>query len=338
MYYVRNSSNTLLNAISQNRSQSQFNQKTTKNLSINKKSKLHDKRENDPKPYFSNLDVDIKKISNGGSMEKNFARNYNKANNFLTKMTKIDGHSEELKNDNNWMKTAKNFSKSNEGLALINDNNDSKIAPHNLYLINDQIPQRNIHSSQGFSIKQETIDYERKLKTSHDNRGENMRKSRELKNKNYESDPFFIKKYDFADEKYNIQRETSLKSSKPNYYESNVFFSKDKSKVNDMISQKNSQFYGITNTSKSEWCPKNSKTNLLNHTSVPFSIFNANTKSFIKTKEEIFQENNGNPAHKQKSLCEFIDLTRVFCPNPNKDFLKAFQKSTSAFHKKSKIE
>ena len=51
-----------------------------------------------------------------------------------------------------------------------------------LYLINDQIPQRNIHSSQGFSIKQETIDYERKLKTSHDNRGENMRKSRELKN------------------------------------------------------------------------------------------------------------------------------------------------------------
>ena len=57
----------------------------------------------------------------------------------------------------------------------------------------------------------------------------------------------------------------------------------------------------------------------------------------MKTKEEIYQEHNGSPANRQKALCEYIDLNRVACPNPNKEYLKAFNASNTAFNKSSNI-
>jgi hypothetical protein len=57
----------------------------------------------------------------------------------------------------------------------------------------------------------------------------------------------------------------------------------------------------------------------------------------MKTKEEIYKEHNGSPANRQKSLCEFIDLARVFSPNENKEYMKALQKSNTAFNTNSNI-
>ena len=99
----------------------------------------------------------------------------------------------------------------------------------------------------------------------------------------------------------------------------------------------NTKFYGATNSSNSQWSPKNSKLNLVNHTSVPYSIFNVGVKSFTKTKEEISKEYEYSPARKQKSLGEFADLIRVFSPNPNKAYIAALERSSTAFHKKSNI-
>ena len=347
MYYVRNSTNTLIQAINQNRSNSQFNPKTSKNTTYLKKSKLSNKNESEKKPYFSNLDIDIKKLSNGLSMDQNYNRtNMTKTNNFLKTTTKVNSTIravDEQTNEKVNFQTTRNFFPSRETPLQLDENcNKTKKDSFRLNSTKNEALQRNLHSSQGFPIKEHSMNYERILKTSHANREENFKISRELKEKNKESDPFFLKKYDFAEEKYNKERENGLNAKKPNYYDSDVFFSKDfnanKDKSYDkfIISQQN-KFYGITNTSKSEWSPKNSKTNLLNHTSVPFSIFNANVKSFMKSKDEIMKEHNGSPANRQKSICEFIDLTRVFCPNPNKDYLNALQKSSSAFQRTSNI-
>jgi len=193
------------------------------------------------------------------------------------------------------------------------------------------------------TLKKENIEYERKLHTSHATRGENIRKVRQLKEKMQESDPFFMKRYDTSNEKFIKERENNLSSNKPNYYDSDIFnqkefdLSKDKSVDKHIFADTRRKIYGTFYPSNSEWSPKNSKINLMNHGSVPFSIFNPNMKSFVKTKDEISQDHNGSPANKQKALCEFIDLARVFAPNPNKEWLNSFQKSDQAFHKNSNI-
>jgi hypothetical protein len=64
MYYVRNSSNTLISGIIQNRSISQIDSKTKKNLIQSNKTKTQTNNQQSNKPYFSKLDIDIKKVSN----------------------------------------------------------------------------------------------------------------------------------------------------------------------------------------------------------------------------------------------------------------------------------
>ena len=353
MYYVRNSSNTIFNAISQNRSNSQFNNKTGKSITLLKKPKIPVKSEIEKMPYFSISDVDIKKISNGTSLEKQYVRTEKsiQKSNFSKTMTKFKEFpnpkdSVEITNNENniVLKTSVNFFKPKESKELpqLKDMNNNKNNLKN----EDNDGEKTVNKSygfNGFNMKQENIDYNRKLHTSNSNRIENVRISQQLKAKMIDSDPFFVKKQDSSNEKFLKIRENNLKAEKINYFESDVFNMKDfdikKEKSIDkyILTREKVKLYGSSNASKSEWCPKNINTNLLNHTSVPYSIFNSNNKSFVKTKQEIYVENNGSPANRQKSICEFIDLARVFCPNSNKEYLNALQKSSSAFHKTSDI-
>lgn len=345
MYYVRNSSNTLISGIIQNRSISQIDSKTKKNLIQSNKTKPQTNNQQPNKPYFSKLDIDVKKVSNGLSMGKQYLRTET-SNNTIKSLMKFRKKTEfQVSIDNNANKTSANFFKSNPNLTQIDEKESFQKIKNveNITNLQNKICERNVHTSQGFRIKQLSIEYMNQLQSNYCNRAENLKKSRELKEKMMISDPFFLKKPDFAEDKFRKERENCLNGTKTNYYNSDVFLSKPFDLVNDktidkfIIANHNQKFYSSSNKSRSEWSPQNSKTNLLNHTSVPYSIFNEGVKTFVKTKEEIFKERNDSPAKKQKSLGEFADLVRVYSPNPNKEYLSALEKSTTTFHRNSNI-
>jgi hypothetical protein len=344
MYYVRNTSNSLMFDNNQNRSSSQLNLKTSKKMYMpNKSSSRKNEYPNTHKPYFSKLDVDIKKISNGLCMKKQYLKTEN-----FDDLSKIDNKIrkeliEELPNEMKAVKTSSNFFKTSANLPQVDENKTTK---NNVYLNTEHhIPkERNIHTSQGFSLKNYNTHYVNELQANYHNRAENIKKCKELKEKMRESDPFFLKKKtDQIQDKYLKEKENYLNASKMNFYNSDIFQMKpfdlatDKTVDKFIIANSNIRFYGSSNPSKSEWSPKNSKLNLVNHTSVPYCIFNPGLKSFVKTKEEITKEYSNSPAKKQKSLGEFADLVRVFSPNPNKEYLSALQLSNNAFHKNSNI-
>ena len=82
---------------------------------------------------------------------------------------------------------------------------------------------------------------------------------------------------------------------------------------------------------------------LLNHVSTEYNIINPGNKGISNTKSKILIDcenkknpnfdsvNNFNPIYRQKSLSEFIDLTRNGAPNPGKDYLKSYNSSLDAF-------
>lgn len=345
MYYVRNTSNSLMIDNFQNRSTSQLNLKSTKNMYLPNKTYVQNNENNySKKPYFSKLDVDIKKISNGLSMKKQYLKTEN-----LDEMTKTenkirkDFDEEIIQNDKIAVKTSTNFFKSDSKLPQVDDNKTTQ-KTHILKTDNYNPKERNIHTSQGFNLKNYNIQYINQLQANFQNRADNVKKCKELKEKMRESDPFFLKKKtDQNQEKFIKQRENYLNDSKMNFYNSDIFQMKPFNLVTDktidkyIIANNNIRFYGSSNPSKSEWSPKNSKLNLVNHTSVPYSIFNPEVKSFVKTKEEIAREYSNSPAKKQKSLGEFADLVRVFSPNPNKEYLAALNTSNNVFYKNSNI-
>jgi hypothetical protein len=42
-----------------------------------------------------------------------------------------------------------------------------------------------------------------------------------------------------------------------------------------------------------------------------------------------------NPIHRQKMLCEYIDVTRVGCPNPLKEYRSVIKNYTNPFNRTS---
>ena len=334
MYYVRYPSNTLSNALSQNK---ETFKTTKKNPTLLKKSKMLTKKDTKDKKPFSMLDVDIKKVSNGTKMEKQYVREEkSKVNDTNHPFNKFN---ETFEKDNQAFKTSTGFYKTKEERLPHMQESEMKrgiTTPMNS-------SHQNIHSLQGNNIKEINEEYVRRIYTSHANRQESHRKAKDIKDKMRASDPFFQKGTDVSNEGFVKQRERNLVSSKPNYYRSDIFNSKefdlfkDKSIDKFIIANPIAKGFTSTSPSRSEWSPKNSKINLFNHTSVPYSVLNSNMKSFVKTKEEIYQDHNGSPANRQKALCEFIDLARVSTANPNKEYLNAFNSSSRAFHKSSNI-
>ena len=102
----------------------------------------------------------------------------------------------------------------------------------------------------------------------------------------------------------------------------------------------NSLKYTTARESNSEWDPKILKPNLMNHSSTQYNILNPSQKNNSKTKTEIKNEcNKINPnegyTNKQKSLCEFIDLSRVSAPNVNNNYIRIMKINPRACYKRN---
>ena len=113
-------------------------------------------------------------------------------------------------------------------------------------------------------------------------------------------------------------------------------------KLNGVEENKNKSTYSINNETILGWRLRNGLPSLYNYTSSKYHLLNRNIKNIGKTKESVYDEckklnYNFNPMHKQKSLCEFIDLSRVSAPNINNDYNKAISENPNVFKKKNEI-
>ena len=102
-----------------------------------------------------------------------------------------------------------------------------------------------------------------------------------------------------------------------------------------LLKNRNLKEYVPSQRSNSEWRSKKIDFNsYMNHHSCEYDIVKPEVERKIYTKNVIFLEANGkNPAKRQKGLSELIDLTRIGVPNPNREFVGAFQKNEKLFLK-----
>jgi len=86
--------------------------------------------------------------------------------------------------------------------------------------------------------------------------------------------------------------------------------------------------------SHSAWSPKKKAKSYMNYNSNDYDIINPFIKKKSYTRKQIDLEALGlDPIHRQKCITEFIDLTRNFVPNSNKDFVDAIHKDERIFAK-----
>ena len=173
---------------------------------------------------------------------------------------------------------------------------------------------------------------------------------KDIRDKSRQSDIFFRKPPSIIEDEFN-QKTLFYKD----HQNSDIFLEK-----NDMDSiLKNGETYlfkpnkieSYTNSreSNSKWMAKTNIPTLLNHVSTEYNIINPGNKGISNTKNKILIDcenkknpnfecvNNFNPIYRQKSLCEFIDITRNGAPNPGKDYLKAYNSSKDAFRLRSEV-
>jgi hypothetical protein len=153
----------------------------------------------------------------------------------------------------------------------------------------------------------------------------------DIKTKMQRSDVFFQKesKGDLMEVKGNNR-----------YKESDIFFQKNdensRAKTGEKYLFRSIQKpYNSISQSNSQWIDKNAYPNLLGHSSIGFHILNPSIKNITRTKQEILSETG--TVNKQKSLCEFIDLNRVSCANPNKEYQNAMNNTSRPFHKTANV-
>ena len=138
-----------------------------------------------------------------------------------------------------------------------------------------------------------------------------------------------------------------MKKNKKYYQNSDIFHLKNdienikKSGEKSYFKEYDNRFkYTSARESHSEWDPKILKPNLMNHSSTQYNILNPSQKNNSKTKNEIQNEcNKINPnegyTNKQKSLCEFIDLSRVSAPNVNYNYIRIMKINPRACYKRN---
>ena len=171
---------------------------------------------------------------------------------------------------------------------------------------------------------------------------------KEITKKSRESDIFFTKPPDLNENKF-IERAIKYKD----FQNSDVFLQKNdltsilKSGEEYLFKPKKAKIYSITQESNSKWEANTKIPTLLNHSSKEYNIVKPKLKGMDNTKENIITEcdnkrninivNDYNPIYRQKSLCEFIDITRVGGPNANKDYRKTFSQFPNCFQKRSDV-
>ena len=179
--------------------------------------------------------------------------------------------------------------------------------------------------------------------------------------RNYQSDIFFLKDKEKSNNEENKTENNNNKyinnkiKNKYKYLDSDIFnLRKDdkniiqKSGEQSFFRQlnkkenKNNISYNMNNETLLGWKLRPPLPSLYNYSSSKFHILNSNIKNICNTKDNVINESrkisdNYNPIHKQKSLCEFIDLSRVSAPNINKDYNKAVNDNPNIFKKKKEM-
>ena len=177
--------------------------------------------------------------------------------------------------------------------------------------------------------------------------------------KNYQSDIFFLKdkeKNNNEENKNENYKYMNNKNKKINKYLDSDIFNLRKGDKN--IIKKSGEYsyfrqlntnenlnhasYNMNNETLLGWKLRPPLPSLYNYSSSKYHLLNGNIKNICNTKENIINESrkisdNYNPIHKQKSLCEFIDLSRVSAPNINKDYNKAVNDNPNIFKKKKEM-
>ena len=184
-------------------------------------------------------------------------------------------------------------------------------------------------------------------KTERPNEAILIRKQNKLNS--YKSDIFFTKENNKTDQE---KRHTLCKNQSCKFKESDIFNLKnvdeniiqksgEKSYFRELKYGKNVKNLDMNKESKAKaWGMRDSLPSFLNHESTKYNLLNCDIKNNSKTKEQIISDgkkisNDFNPVGKKKSLCEFIDLSRVSAPNINEDFNKAFTQNPNMFKKQN---
>ena len=171
--------------------------------------------------------------------------------------------------------------------------------------------------------------------------------------KHYQSDIFFTKEKEI--DKEENKNENNFKNNIIKFTESDIFNLKKtegiikKSGEHSYFKNSNKEnntnktiSYNMNNETLLGWKLRSPLPSLYNHTSTKYHLLNRNIKNIGNTKQEVLNEckktsENFNPSHKQKSLCEFIDLCRVTAPKINNDYNKALTENPNVFKKTNEI-
>ena len=173
------------------------------------------------------------------------------------------------------------------------------------------------------------------------------------KMKQLQSDIFFMKDKDIKKEEN--KKQTIAKQNLYKFTDSDIFNLKNNDPIiieksgersffrnlKNNVENNNNIAYNMNNETKLGWKLRNPLPSLYNYTSTQYHLLNRNIKNIGKTKESVFNEckklpeSNFNPIHKQKSLCEFIDLCRVSAPKINNDYNKAINLNPNIFRRKN---
>lgn len=189
------------------------------------------------------------------------------------------------------------------------------------------------------------LEYERLIKTSHDNRMKNMDiipNSKLIGQKMLDSDIFFLTEKNKTTENFSKLNNRINSSYKIDYLDSDIFIMKNNEMSLKKIGEKNlfnekkvENIYSTSSKSNSEWSPRVTHKSLINHQSCEYDIFNSKIKKKTFTKNIICKEAQGiNPAAFQNPVSGYVDKLRGGVKNVNKEYLKAFEKDEKIFFKK----
>ena len=98
----------------------------------------------------------------------------------------------------------------------------------------------------------------------------------------------------------------------------------------------NHQKFDVCSETTIGWGARDPLPSLNNHSLLPFNPLDPKSKNISKTKDVILADskknfNNFNPTNKQKSISEFMFLSRVSAPNINEDYNLAFCNNPNIF-------
>lgn len=164
---------------------------------------------------------------------------------------------------------------------------------------------------------------------------------KEIRDKSRQSDIFFTQpKEDNFYEKVHCY--TDFQNSDIFLLKNDKFSQSKSGERNMIVKDTRLETYTVSKKSNSEWHAKNSMPTLLNHNSTDWNLTNPDIRNIGKTKTEITKEcrerdEKFNPIYRQKSLCEFIDLTRNGAPNPNRSYLNCLNKTMTCFNRRSDV-